>query len=108
MNDWMGPPNTNGVIHDVIRNDDLTCNTNEWICEHRWRQIYNMVRFRNVASFEKMDNWWDNHFHSIAFSRGKKAFIAINNDDNPINETLKTGLPAGQYCDVISGNLVGK
>lgn len=27
---------------------DLTC-TNGYICEHRWREIYNMVQFRNVV-----------------------------------------------------------
>jgi alpha-amylase len=25
-----------------------TCG-NGWVCEHRWRQIYNMVEFRNVV-----------------------------------------------------------
>ncbi|CAF0865526.1 unnamed protein product, partial [Didymodactylos carnosus] len=35
------------------------------------------------------------------------AFIAINNDDQSINHSLQTGLPGGQYCDVISGNLEG-
>ena len=33
------------------------------------------------------------------------AFIAINNDDSGLNQWLQTGLPQGQYCDVISGNL---
>jgi alpha-amylase len=33
------------------------------------------------------------------------AFIAINNDDNGLDQWLQTGLPQGQYCDVISGNL---
>ena len=104
----MGPPNTNGVIHNVIRNRDLSCNANEWICEHRWSEIYNMVKFRNVAGLEKMENWWDNGYHAIAFSRGNRAFVAINNEDHPIDQTLKTGLPAGKYCDVISGNLSGE
>ncbi len=33
------------------------------------------------------------------------AFIAINNDDYGLDQWLQTGLPQGQYCDVISGNL---
>lgn len=86
------------------RNADLSCDYNEWICEHRWRQIYNMVGFRNVAGFDQMSNWWDNGNNAIAFSRGNKAFIAINNDDHNIDTTLKTGLPAGEYCDIISGS----
>ena len=97
---------------------------NGWVCEHRWRQIYNMVRFRNTAASQGVTNWWDNGNNQIAFSRGNKgkriylyaaggrktrllivAFIAINNDDSPLNQWLQTGLAQGQYCDVISGNL---
>ncbi|CAF4582146.1 unnamed protein product, partial [Rotaria sp. Silwood2] len=83
---------------------DLSCGGG-WICEHRWRQIYNMVRFRNTAAFQPVQNWWDNGNNQIAFSRGNKAFIAINNDDHGLDQWLQTGLPQGQYCDVISGNL---
>lgn len=66
-----------------------------------------MVKFRNVAGFTAAHNWWDNGYHQIAFSRGDKGFIAINNDDTHINLRLQTGLPAGTYCDVISGNKDG-
>jgi len=66
-----------------------------------------MVMFRNVAGDEPVTNWWDNGKNQIAFARGNKAFIVINNDDNPINNKLQTGLPGGKYCDVISGSLKG-
>jgi alpha-amylase len=33
------------------------------------------------------------------------AFIAINNDAFALNQSLKTDLPQGTYCDIISGNL---
>jgi alpha-amylase len=33
------------------------------------------------------------------------GFLAINNDNHPLNQNLATGLPQGQYCDVISGDL---
>ena len=42
-NDWIGPPGNNGAANDV------TCFDGNWICEHRWRQMYTMVRFHNVA-----------------------------------------------------------
>ena len=102
MNVYMGPPNTNGTINDVV------CDPKLWICEHRWQQIANMVKLRNVAGEDRVDNWWDNGYHSISYSRGNKTFVAINNDIQPINAKLKTGLPAGTYCDVISGDLFGK
>jgi alpha-amylase len=65
-----------------------------------------MVKFRNLVEWEPLANWWDNAGHQIAFSRGNKGFIAINNEDFGMDVTLQTGLPAGQYCDIISGNKV--
>ena len=66
-----------------------------------------MVKFRNVAGDGVLSNWWDNGNNAIAFSRGNKAFIVINNEDGPIDNTFSTGLPAGQYCDIITGDLEG-
>ncbi len=70
----------------------------------RWPQITNMVTFRNVAHGQGISNWWDNGFNQIAFSRGDRAFIAINNEGYGIDVTLTTGLSEGTYCDVFSGN----
>ncbi|CAG0907600.1 unnamed protein product, partial [Cyprideis torosa] len=43
LNSWVGPPmDEDGNILDV------SCG-NGWICEHRWREIANMVIFRNVV-----------------------------------------------------------
>lgn len=38
---------------------DGACN-NGWVCEHRWRQTYNMVAFRNTIEGTSVANWWDN------------------------------------------------
>jgi len=104
--DWLGPPtNGGGDTKDVIIKADETCG-NSWICEHRWRQIYNMAGFRNVANNQPVSNWWDNGGNQVAFSRGSKAFIAINNENYVMDVTLQTGMPSGQYCDIISGNKV--
>ena len=103
--DWQGPPSNGPNTKDVIVNADDTCG-NGWICEHRWRQIYNMAKFRNVAQGEPMRNWWDNGNNQIAFSRGNKAFLAINNDNYAMDVTLQTGMPGGAYCDLISGNKI--
>jgi alpha-amylase len=96
-NNWVGPPtNGGGSTKDVV------CFNGEWICEHRWREIYNMVRFHNTVIGNGVVNWWDNGFQAIAFGRGNRGFIFINNEDFSITMTLQTGLPAGEYCDVIS------
>ncbi|XP_020006677.2 pancreatic alpha-amylase-like [Castor canadensis] len=104
-NDWIGPPNNNGVIKEVTINADTTCG-NDWVCEHRWRQIRNMVIFRNVVDGQPFSNWWDNGSNQVAFGRGNRGFIVFNNDDWSFSSTLQTGLPAGTYCDVISGDKV--
>ncbi|KAM7318035.1 hypothetical protein ACRRTK_022772 [Alexandromys fortis] len=98
-NDWIGPPNDNGVTKEVTINPDTTCG-NGWVCEHRWRQI------RNVVHGQPFSNWWDNSSNQVAFGRGNKGFIVFNNDDWALLITLQTGLPAGTYCDVISGDKI--
>lgn len=65
-----------------------------------------MVKFRNIGDGQAVKNWWDNGGHQIAFSRGDKAFVAINNEDFGMDVTLQTGMPSGQYCDIISGNKI--
>lgn len=98
------PQDSNGNLRSPIINSDNTCG-NGWVCEHRWRQIYNMVGFRNAANHTGINNWWDNGQNQIAFCRGDAAFIAINADRYDMKQTLVTCLPPGTYCDVISGNL---
>lgn len=93
-------------MNGLLTKSDETC-SDGWICEHRWRQIYNMNMFRNVADDEPVTNWYDNGWNMIAFSRGTRAFIAINNDVLDMDFELQTDLPSGQYCDVISGVKVG-
>lgn len=66
-----------------------------------------MIKFRNAAGYERVTDWWSNGFQQIAFSRNDKAFIAINNEDFAMNAVIKTSLPEGRYCDVISGNFNG-
>ncbi|XP_053929627.1 pancreatic alpha-amylase-like isoform X2 [Cuculus canorus] len=107
VNDWVGPPsNADGSTKPVTINEDTTCG-NDWVCEHRWRQIRNMVIFRNVVDGQPFSNWWDNGNNQVAFGRGNKGFIVFNNDDWHMNVYLHTGLPAGTYCDVISGQKEG-
>ncbi|XP_056379398.1 pancreatic alpha-amylase-like [Hyla sarda] len=106
-NDWIGPPsNSDGSTKSVTINADSTCG-NDWVCEHRWRQIKNMVIFRNVVNGQPFSNWWDNGSNQVAFGRGNRGFIVFNNDDWNLDATLNTGLPSGNYCDVISGQKEG-
>ncbi|XP_059474343.1 alpha-amylase B-like [Neocloeon triangulifer] len=103
-----GPPaDASGNTVGPGFNADGTC-TNGWVCEHRWRQIYNMVGFKNAVEGETLNDWWDNGSNQIAFCRGNRGFIAFNNEfGTDLVENLQTCLPAGTYCDVISGDLEG-
>lgn len=79
---------------------------NGWVCEHRWRQIYNMIGFKNAVRGTGLNDWWDNGNNRIAFCRGTKGFVAFNLEKSDLNEGLQTCMQPGKYCDVISGSKV--
>ncbi|XP_060526193.1 alpha-amylase-like [Cylas formicarius] len=95
-----GPPNNSGDLNSPL-NEDGTC-ASGWVCEHRWREIYNMVEFRSVVAGTNYTKWWDNGDNQIAFSREDKGFVVFT-VSGAINEDIPTDLPAGTYCDVVSG-----
>ncbi|MEV8531264.1 carbohydrate-binding module family 20 domain-containing protein [Streptomyces sp. NPDC051211] len=90
-----GPPN-GGTVN--------ACYSDGWKCQHAWREISSMVAFRNVARGQGVTNWWDNGADQIAFGRGDKAYVAVNHEGGTLSRTFQTSLPAGDYCDVQSGN----
>lgn len=107
-------PYGHAKIHSGYRFDDTdagplegktNCSNSEWVCQHRWSNIANMVAFRDYTASEwSVTNWWDNGDNQIAFGRGGKGFVVINNDESArLNETLYTGLPAGEYCNILAG-----
>lgn len=79
------------------------CGAGTWECEQRWPAIAGMVGWHNAAGTASVANWWTDGSDAIAFSRGSAAWVAINAENAPVTETFSTGLPAGTYCDVISG-----
>lgn len=91
------PMDSNENLQSPIFDTDGGC-TNGWICQHRWRQIFNMVEWRNTVGNTSMNNWWDNGNNRIAFARGNRGFIVFNGENNNMSEWLTTGLPAGTYC----------
>lgn len=67
-----------------------------------------MVKFRNVVKAAPRISWWDNGGNQIAFCRGIRGFVAFNNENFDMEETIFTCLPAGTYCDVITGESDGQ
>lgn len=102
--DW---PREQGIAAGPPTNDQgetlpADCN-DSWVCEHRWFDIANMVEFHNVTQGAvSVNHWWDNGNNQIAFARGQHGFVAINNEDQVLSQTLMTGLPTGIYCNVLS------
>lgn len=66
-----------------------------------------MIKFRNTVGSAALTNWWDNGNNQIAFGRGNRGFIVFNGESGTLSQSLATGLPAGTYCDVISGSKSG-
>jgi alpha-amylase len=104
----MGPPSdANGWTTPVACASSLeTATTGQWVCEHRDPYIKNMVSFRHVVAGSDINHWWDNGANAIAFSRGAKGFVAINNETTGLDTTIVTGMAAGTYLDLIAGTSV--
>jgi len=92
-----GPPGS--AVHN---GSSVNC-FGEWQCEHRWREIANMVRFRAVTEGTGVSKWWDNGNNQIAFARTGKGFVVLNREGGALSRSFSTGLPAGTYCNTLSG-----
>ena len=64
---------------------------------HFFRRIFCVFRWDNEAE--------GGSGNQIAFGRNGAAFIAYNYEDGGVmTRDFQTGMPAGTYCDIISGN----
>jgi len=104
----MGPPSdANGWTTAVSCASSLeTATIGTWVCEHRDPYILNMASFRRVAAGSDINHWWDNGGDAIAFSRGNKGFVAINNGTATVDTTIATGMAAGTYLDLLAGSTI--
>lgn len=84
---------------------DTDCSSDAWECVHRTPGILGMVGWHNRVGKAPVANWWDDGENLIAFSRGDRGWITINNGAAAKTQTFTTGLPRGTYCDVIHGRL---
>jgi alpha-amylase len=101
----------------VWQNGRCTCfdPNSPWVAQHRWDAIANMVLFRNKTQHAPgISHVWVNG-NQIAFSRVYQkpkecvvsvGFVVINAADKPINRRFETGLPEGNYYNLIASQLV--
>lgn len=100
-----GPPmDENEKILSVTSDDTGACE-NGWICEHRWQQIVEMVKFRVNVYGTTISKWIIFEPGTVGFCREDKGFIAFsnNNFDCLIKKIVFVCVPMGKYCDVITG-----
>lgn len=102
-----GPPaDANHNIVGRVIDADGQCSS-PWVCEHRWKPIAAMIKFRNVVGNASIGNWADNGQNQMAFCRGNAGFIAFNNELSlNFKSQLQVCVPPGVYCDIISGEKV--
>ncbi|MFC5826412.1 carbohydrate-binding module family 20 domain-containing protein [Nonomuraea insulae] len=94
-----GPPHSGGFVTDAV------CGSG-WECLHRDAAITGMVGFHNAVKGSAVANWSAPNANVIAFSRGAKGWITINNGTGSYAGTFATGLPAGTYTNVTGGGTV--
>jgi alpha-amylase len=76
----------------------------QWLCEHRRPFVARLVAFRKLtADAPEITNEWDDGADALAFGRGAKGYVVINNGASALHRTFATSLPAGTYCDVYGG-----
>ncbi len=104
---WQGPPSdAHGNTKSIYDRNLTTPNCGgEWVCEHRWPAVARMVRFRNYTDDAFFTTKWWGHGNQIAFARGNKGFVAMNKTSQTMDRWFDTGLPPGQYCDIVSGEM---
>lgn len=75
-----------------------------WKCVDRDHGVANMVGFHNHVGSAPVTRWFDDGANLIAFSRGTKGWIAINNATTATRRTFRTAVAPGRYCDIIHGD----
>lgn len=98
-----GPPSDSPYEKGAARMGSST----SWDFIHRWNEIANMVYLRATTSGADVRNFTIGTYDQIAFSRGTRGFVAINNDASKVfSASIQTSLPPGVYCNVVHGKLI--
>ena len=74
-----------------------------WSCDHRNPGIVAMVGWHDYVGQAERANFWTDDANVVAFSKGNRGWVALNNGKAPEEIRVQTGLPGGRYCDVITG-----
>ncbi|XP_050072754.1 alpha-amylase A-like [Anopheles maculipalpis] len=102
-----GPPadGQKNIMSPGRPTNDGTCQ-NGWICEHRWPVVRRLVSFRNLVAPAPLTDVQITS-GTFAFCRGSVGFAVFNSGKETVNGVWSVCLPAGEYCDIITGQRVG-
>lgn len=100
----------------TVWNGDQDCgfNNGAWVLQHRWQAISNMVLFHRLTlDAPGVAHVWA-HQNQVAFSRVKEVaaesivaqgFVVINASSEPLTRKFDTGLPDGNYFNLIESRV---
>ena len=94
------PGATATSVPDVDFDKECSTKDGDWNCQQRWTTTRGMIAFHNYVDGTTVDQWQDDGANNIAFSRGDKGFVAINNSTEDKEAEYTTSMPDGEYCDV--------
>ena len=100
VNDNGAPGSTAAEVPDVDFDEACSTKDGEWNCQQRWTTTRGMIALHNYVDGTAVEQWQDDGANNIAFSRGDKGFVAINNSTEDKTAEYATSMPDGEYCDV--------
>jgi alpha-amylase len=74
----------------------------DWICQHRWPSTLAMIKFREVVGLAPTVNIFKDA-GTYGFERQARGYFLANVGKERYSFEISTGLPAGEYCDALSG-----
>ncbi|WP_155374287.1 alpha-amylase [Catellatospora vulcania] len=83
------------------RTRSVVCDGKAFVCEHRLPAVRALLSWREAVGDAPVTAWWAQG-DALAFARGSGYFV-VNRAPTPMTRTFETGLPAGRYRDVVSG-----
>ena len=72
--------------------------TGSFVCSHRWAGITGMIQWRDTVGTAAPQSYIEKG-NAYGFSRGKLGFVLFNSGPTKFVGSVKTTLPAGNYCN---------
>lgn len=76
------PGATDTKVPDIDMSQACATNSGDWNCEQRWTSTRGLIAFHHYVgdtTASPVNDWQSSGNDSIAFSRGSKGFLALNN-----------------------------